>query len=69
MILRPIRRGYKQRRWTEDDDEIIRSMLENGKTYDNICAAFNPPAARGTIIYRVERMAKLGKCPTPKRMI
>jgi hypothetical protein len=56
-----------RRFFTEEDDKYIRDLFAAGKTYDQVCTAFNPPAHRGSIKYRVELMASRGLMPEPKR--
>jgi hypothetical protein len=68
-VYRIRKKGYHKRVWTPEQDEIIRTMILDGKSYTQICKAFTPPGARGAILYRVETMAKAGVLPTPKRMI
>ena len=66
--LTPVK--YKPRRlFSEEDDVLIRTMRANHKTYDQICAALIPPAARGSVQYRIEVMAKMGLCRKMARRI
>ena len=55
--------------WTEEDDQLILKLLNEGKTYNQICAAFSPPAPRGSIQNRIEGLANRGLCRPMKRMI
>ena len=70
VFTRRARSPRCNRKWFNDeDDRLIRDLFAQGKTYTEVCQAFNPPAHRGSIKYRVELMALKGMMPAPKRVI